>query len=162
MANTIDVEVKGLIELQRKTIQMAKDLHGAPIVNAMQQSALEVTRDAIINAPVDTGKLQASILPRIDLTETEVIGVVGSNVEYAPAVEFGSKPHMPPLEPLAAWVRRHNIGEEGYEYGIAMLIAWKIAAHGTKAQPYLIPAFEKNEANIRRRFENAVEVIVNK
>ena len=43
-----------------------------------------------------------------------------------------------------------------------MLIACKIARTGTKAQPYLIPAFEKNEANISRRFENAMEVIVNK
>lgn len=162
MADVIDIEVKGLIELQKKTIQMVTDLHGAPIIDAMKSSTLEVLRDAVKNAPVDTGRLRASILPDIQVDQNEVRGVVGSDVEYAPAVEFGSRPHMPPIEPLAQWVRRHNIGEEGYEYGIAMLIAWKIKAHGTKAQPYLVPAFEKNETNIRRRFENAVEVIVNK
>jgi len=162
MTNVIDVEVKGLIELQRKTEQMVADLHGAPVLQAMRDSTLLVVRDAKINAPVDTGRLRASILPEIVAGQDEVWGVVGSNLEYAPAVETGSRPHMPPIEPLAAWVRRHHIGEEGYEYGIAMLIAWKIAAHGTRAQPYLIPAFEKNETNIRRRFEHAVEVIVNK
>jgi hypothetical protein len=159
MTNTIDVEVKGLIELQRKTIQMAKDLHGAPIVNAMQESTLLVTRDARIAVPVNTGNLRDHILPRIDFTETEVLGVVGTNVEYGPAVEFGTRAHE---------IRPKNLN------GV-LAFEWKNGPDGpgtyffrfvmhpvTRPRPYLIPAFEKNEGNIRRRFENAVEVIVNK
>jgi len=159
---TIDVEVKGLIELQAKMEQMVADLHGPPVLNAMRDSALMVERDAKINAPVDTGRLRASIVPEIVAGADQIWGIVGSNVTYAASVEYGSRPHMPPIEPLAAWVRRHHIGEAGYEYGIAMLIAWKIAAHGTKARPYLEPAFQKNEAAIRNKFDQAIEVIVNK
>lgn len=162
MSAVIDVEVKGLIELQRKTAQMIADLHGAPIANAMQMSILEVTRDARMAAPVDTGNLRASIVPDLQMTPAEVQGIVGTAVTYGPYIEFGTKPHFPPVGALIGWVRRHNLAPAGQEARVAFLIARKISQRGTKAQPYLVPAFEKNETNIRRRFEGAVEVIVNK
>ena len=88
----ITAEIRGLKELQRKTDQMVKDLHGAPILNAMRDSTLLVSRYARINAPVDTGRLRASILPEIRASAgNEILGVVGSNVEYAPYHEFGTR-----------------------------------------------------------------------
>ena len=88
----ITAEIKGLKELQRKTDQMVKDLHGAPILNAMRDSTLLVSRYARKNAPVDTGRLRASILPEIRASAgNEILGVVGSNVEYAPYQEFGTR-----------------------------------------------------------------------
>ena len=87
----IDVEVKGLIELQRKTERMVADIHGAPILNAMRDSTLLVQRGARINAPVDTGRLRASITPEIRQSGNDILGVVGSNVLYAPYQEFGTR-----------------------------------------------------------------------
>lgn len=87
----IDIEVKGLIELQRKAEQMVSDLHGAPILDAMRDSVLVIQRDARINAPVDTGRLRASITPEITTNTQDVIGIVGSNVIYAPYQEFGTR-----------------------------------------------------------------------
>ena len=88
----LTAEIKGLKELQRKTDQMVKDLHGAPILNAMRDSTLLVSRYARKNAPVDTGRLRASILPEIRASAgNEILGVVGSNVEYAPYQEFGTR-----------------------------------------------------------------------
>src|SRR5512139_3059740 len=88
---SIDIEVKGLIELQRKTEQMVSDLHGAPILDAMRDSVLVIQRDAKINAPVDTGRLRASITPSVQEMSNEVQGIVGSNVVYAPYQEFGTR-----------------------------------------------------------------------
>ena len=87
----ITAEIKGLRELQRKTDQMVKDLHGAPILNAMRDSTLIVTRKARQNSPVDTGRLRASILPEVRGEGNNVLGVVGSNVEYAPYQELGTR-----------------------------------------------------------------------
>lgn len=169
----IDIEVKGLIELQRKTEQMVADLHGVPILDAMRDSVLVIQRDAKINAPVNTGRLRASITPGISAMGDSIEGVVGTNVEYAPYVEFGTKPHFPPILAIAAWVHKKGFagkfkgrsaaGEQSIaELYIAMQIALKIAARGTKAHQYLQPAFESNQTAIIARFDRALDMVVEK
>lgn len=92
--NNLDIkaEIKGLKEAQRKAEQVLRDMHGQPMVTAMRRATLIVQRDAMKNAPVDTGRLKSSITPDIQTRGIEVIGVVGSNVEYAPFQEFGFWP----------------------------------------------------------------------
>jgi len=51
------------------------------------KACLMVERDAKILCPVDTGRLRSSITHEIEGTT----GKVGSNVEYAKAVEIGSE-----------------------------------------------------------------------
>ena len=53
----------------------------------LQLTALEIERDAKLNAPVDTGMLRASITSTGSGSEYEI----GTNIEYAPFVEFGTK-----------------------------------------------------------------------
>ena len=55
----------------------------------MEKACLIVERDAKINAPVDTGRLRASITHEVEVTE-EITGRVGTNVKYAPYQEFGT------------------------------------------------------------------------
>lgn len=150
----IDIEVKGLIELQRKAEQMVNDLHGAPILDAMRDSVLVIQRDARKNAPVDTGRLRASITPEVHTFNDEVQGVVGSNIEYAPYMEFGTRPHWPPISAIQVWADRHGIS--------AFLIARAIARRGTKPRRYLQRAFESNQTAIIARFDRAVNQVVEK
>ncbi|NYZ17064.1 hypothetical protein HL658_31360 [Azospirillum sp. RWY-5-1] len=79
------------------------------------------------------GTLRDSIgaLP-IELSGERVVGAVGTSLAYAEPVEVGSRPHVPPLEPLADWVRRKlgKTGEEGD--AVANAIRWAIAKRGTK------------------------------
>ena len=93
-ANNIEVraEIKGLREAQKKAEQLVRDMHGAPMLTAMRMATLIVQRSARQFAPVDTGRLRASITPDILTRGIEVVGVVGSNVEYAPYQEFGTWP----------------------------------------------------------------------
>jgi len=44
---------------------------------------------------VDTGRLRASITHRVEKTTGEIAGYVGTNVEYAAAVEFGTSKSAP-------------------------------------------------------------------
>lgn len=149
---TIDVQVKGLKELQRKTEQMVRDLHGTPILNAMRDSTLLVQRKARQNSPVDTGRLRASILPEIRASQTEVLGVVGSNVLYAPYMELGTRAHWPPIGALEVWARRHGMS--------AFLVARSISRKGLKGRKFLITAFMDSQGAIVRRFERAVNEVV--
>jgi len=149
----IDIEVKGLIELQRKTEAMIADLHGAPILNAMRDSVLQIDRDAKKNAPVSDGILRASILPGVRMSGSEVEGVVGTDLNYAPYMEFGTRPHWPPIAALERWAYKHHTS--------AFLVARAIARHGTKPRRFMQQAFETNEDNIIRRFERALEEVVN-
>jgi len=150
----IQVEIKGLEALRRKTDQMVKDLHGTPMLNAMRDSTLLVTRKARQNAPVDTGRLRASILPEVRESQNEVLGVVGSNVLYAPYMELGTRPHWPPIAALEVWARRHGMS--------AFLVARAISRKGTKPRKFLENAFKNSEASINRRFERALHEVVEK
>ncbi len=58
--------------------------------SGMTKACLLVERDAKINAPVDTGRLRASITNRLEVEENQLVGIVGTNVEYASFVEFGT------------------------------------------------------------------------
>jgi hypothetical protein len=92
-------------------------------------------------------------------------------VKYAPAVEFGTKPHFPPPKALEGWVRRKGIsariarhthgGQTGKKKKVgttssedtraAFIIARAISKKGTQAHPFLQPAKEDLEKDMDRR-----------
>jgi len=84
----VSFDVDGLEETKRKMEQVARDLHGRPMVDGMQKAVLLVVRGAKKNAPVDTGRLRASITGEVAPTGIYgrgmgVQGIVGTNVSYA-------------------------------------------------------------------------------
>jgi phage gpG-like protein len=147
------LELKGLREEQARMTQIVADLHGEPFLQGMRNATLLVTRDAKRYAPVDTGRLRASITPEVRVSgPTTVQGIVGSNVSYAPFVELGTKPHWPPVGALATWARRHGT--------VAYLVARAISRRGTKAVKYLERAFTENISRIVGYLDAAVQGII--
>lgn len=69
----------------------------------LQKAIMTVEGDAKKGCPVDTGRLRSSITSRIE----ESTGVIGTTVEYASYVEFGTDrmPARPFLFPAAERVR---------------------------------------------------------
>ena len=65
--------------------QMIQDMR-----EKMDRACLAVESEARKNCPVDQGPLKASITSETEITEEEVIGRVGSNLEYAPYVHNGT------------------------------------------------------------------------
>ena len=53
----------------------------------IRQSTILVLTDAVLNCPVDTGRLRNSI----DMVTEPDVGVVFTNVDYAPHVELGTE-----------------------------------------------------------------------
>ena len=110
-----------------------------------EQAALIVEADAKRRVPVDQGRLRDSITHEANSKR----GKTGTNVEYAPWVEYGTRPHFPPVAAIADWARR-VIGDGSRS--TAFLIARAISRRGTKAQPYLRPALDTNRRTIRNLY----------
>lgn len=150
----VTTEVTGMLETQRKLEQTIADLRGEPFLQGMRDATLMISRTAKELAPVDTGRLRASLTPEIRQSGGTTEGVVGSNLKYAAAAELGSKPHFPPLAALETWARRHGT--------TALIVARGIAKRGTKARKFLQGAFEQNKDAVVRHIGDIVGKIVAK
>lgn len=117
----------------------------------MRTATLLVTRSARKNAPVDTGVLRASIMPGSRQQGDVTVGVVGSNVSYAPFMELGTRPHWPPIAALETWARRHGT--------VAFLVARAIARRGLRPRRYLQRALDDNARRIRQLIGNYVSKV---
>ena len=92
MTISTSVHIEGLKEVQRKFDGISRELRGPAMEGAMRKATMIVTASAKKNAPVDTGRLRASITPDVRNTwGSTVEGIVGSNVKYAPFQELGTK-----------------------------------------------------------------------
>jgi len=87
----MQLSIKGLKETQANMERILKELEGPPMTEAMRDAAPIAQRDAKRNAPVLTGRLQASITSEVITRNKVLMGVVGSNVSYAPFVEYGTR-----------------------------------------------------------------------
>lgn len=56
----------------------------------MQLACMLVESDAKRGCPVDMGQLRASIKTDVDVSGTQIIGRIGSNLDYAPYVHQGT------------------------------------------------------------------------
>jgi hypothetical protein len=50
-------------------------------------------------------KAFGELIDSLDVTDTQHGSRITSNAPYSAAVEVGSRPHTPPIEPLIAWVK---------------------------------------------------------
>ena len=98
-----------------------------PAREFVARSAHQIRAEIVQRTPVDTGRLRASVAVAIE--DQGLTGIIGSNVQYAPHVEFGTRPHFPPPAALQPWAQRHGFpaGKKG-----AYLVARAIARRGTK------------------------------
>lgn len=98
----------GVLEIrENNTEQVAAALNSA-IAKALTKIGQQAEGNAKLMCPTDTGRLKNSITNQIDMQENAVY--IGTNVEYAPYVELGTRrqdPH-PYLRPAAS--------EHGEEY----------------------------------------------
>ena len=117
------------------------------IQKVLKNSAMTIQKNAISNltnnGSVNTGHLRRSISTKIGDMEATIHT---SNLKYAPMVEFGTRPHI---------IRAKN----------KKALYWKGATHpvkqvnhpGSKAKPYLIPAFEKEIPYFVEKLKEVVE-----
>jgi len=100
------------------------------------EKGFRIERLAKQNAPVDSGRLQNSITTKIVERGGRKFVVVGTNVEYARHIEFGTEPYI--IEPDEAEALNWEDRETGEQ-----VFAKQVEHPGIPAQPFLFPAFDK-------------------
>lgn len=106
--------------------------------SALEDIAIRVRGDAQNEAPVDRGELRASLETLVENVGGVVFqAYVGSNLDSAAPMEFGTDPFFPPPSELRGWARR-VLGDEDAAYPVARAIS----ESGIEEQPYLRPAFD--------------------
>lgn len=156
----MEIKIQGLQELITKLD--ANALLGPPLRIAFQRSALMLESMAKQITPVDTGRLRSSITHSIDSRPVPLWGQTGTKTYYAPFVEFGTKPHWPPLSAMQPWARRHGFpeGQTG-----AFLVARAIATRGTikrfgyKGAGMFKGALEAGGGKVQSMFDRAAREI---
>lgn len=98
----------------------------------LTKGSLRVQRDAREAAPVDTGRLRASIAYEVQTLMSGVRAVIGTAVKYGKYREFGTRPHFVPAQYIGRWAELHGLGYRG------------VFVSG-RATPFLIPAAESNK-----------------
>ena len=126
-------------------------LIGQPMNRFLFRSGLAVERRAKIKAAVDTGRMRNAIRTVVEGFRA----IVGVFVHYAPHVEFGTRPHWPPIQAVERWARRHGFPARGG----AFMVARAIARRGTRAQPFMRPAIRESQGDIYRFLRDAARDI---
>ena len=117
------------------------NLQDIDLTEPLTKACLLVENDAKRKCPVDTGQLRASITHEVE----GQTGIVGTNVEYAPYVEYGT----------GIYARDGNGRQTPWSYQRADG-KW-ITTKGQKPQAFLEPALLENENEIKRLFKEAIE-----
>lgn len=93
-----------------------------------------VRSEAVDLCPVDTGELQQSIMTDVTGHKSEVEGIVYTNKEYAPYVEFGTG----------------RLGASSSDVSPYVSVEYSPDINGQAAQPFLYPALNNNQTRILR------------
>ena len=130
--------VRYSVELSSADALRALELAPEILIDELTPSVLEaqllVEREVIERTPTSgAGTLRDSIgaLP-VTFSETAVSGEVGTALAYAQPVEVGSRPHFPPIAPIAEWARRALGKKPDEAKDVAWAIAVKISKEGSK------------------------------
>jgi len=120
-------------------------LSAAAQLDALKEVAEKIAEAAREMAPKAFGDLIESIVVEEHPTWVAVL----VKAPYGGYVEFGTKPHWPPLEAVRAWAELKGWTAEEIQAGIAK--------KGTPAQPFFIPAWEKYEDEVPVAFRGKIQ-----
>jgi len=114
----------------------------------LNEAGQMVAIQAKLLAPVDTGRLRRSITWRNERTNDGPVVHIGTTVEYAKFVEFGTGVFTPGGR-QTPWTFRNLDGQY-------------ITTRGQKPQPFLEPAFDEKKREIERRIGRMLERVLNR
>jgi len=173
MPAPLNVELHNLLETQRATEKLMRNLKGPPLLQAMRDSVLLVQGTARKEAKVNLGQWRASITPSVQMISANTVeGVVGSNLEHGIYADQDCRPHMPPIRPIQEWVHQKGIAgrysvktrsrlggaktQAQEDRQVAWAIALLIKRRGTKGDKALEKGVLYNAAQIMTRFNTMV------
>jgi HK97 gp10 family phage protein len=79
-----------VIVYDRRAIEKLFEGPGGPVAKDLERRAIRVRNAAVRVCPVDTGRLRSSITYETGRDSRGLVARIGTNVEYAAHVEFGT------------------------------------------------------------------------
>jgi len=158
----VELALKGFDELVDLFAQ-APELVQQEMTKAAWASSMRVEREVRDRTPKGANGFLGMSIAALDpvVIPSGVLGIVGTSLNYAPAVEMGAKRHMPPVQPLVEWAEV-VLGLDGKEaQQAAWAIALKIARKGTEGKHMFRDGFAASEDYIKRKFSEALRTIRN-
>ena len=152
----------------RQAKSYAKFLKTAPEILREESKAgitemlLLLEREIKEDTPVGVGGsagLRGSITHDLRGTTQDTLqGRVFSPLAHAQAVEYGTKPHLPPWVALMDWVEaKLGITDPDEVIGVSIAIALKIKARGTEGKHMFKNNFNERQPQISRRLSDAID-----
>lgn len=176
---TITLDIKGMDKALGKLDKFKKTVQ-TEIKDEVAVSVLKIQSDAKKYAPVNLGMLRQSIyLLEKSNGPGKFLFSVGTNVKYAPYIEFGTggKVSIPSgyesyashfktktggtfkemLKALMMWVEKKGIANGKQSKSVAYMIAVSILRKGLRPHPFLIPAFEQEKPKLKARILKLIQ-----
>lgn len=125
----------------RVSMNNAADLIISKVFFNTQKACLLVERDAKKNCPVDEGRLRASITHQTNITSGEIVGLIGTNLDYAPYVHYGT----------GIYAKNGNGRKTPWVWiGTSTKYRGGHKTEGQKPQPFLEDALKNNKSKIAK------------
>jgi len=106
---------------------------------------------------VDTGGTRATQYSELEVSQGKVVAEGGYKSPVALWLDQGTKPHMPPIQPLKEWAWRKGIADDEEE---AEQIAWGVATiikrFGTKPDFFFTNSVNEQRASLEREIGNFI------
>jgi len=134
----------------------------AAIDETLNHIAMRMEKEVKERTPAGVGGaagLRGSIFGQVFKYGKKQGAVVATHQPYGEPVEYGSKPHFPPVGPLELWVRRKLGVDKDEARSVAFAIAFKISRHGTRGAFMFTQAFRDNDHWINREMGKIPERI---
>lgn len=127
MAQEIGIKVHGLNEFIGELHKLGRDVR-KELEKAIEDSCQDWEREAKRHCPVKTGRLKSSITHEVSRRGGLIVGAVGSNVKYAPYVEFGTERIKvgSPERPRTTWTAKAETHTTSPEWMPFLRSSWLI------------------------------------
>lgn len=147
--DSVKIKIANSQEFNRALENYAKSAQMS-FSEAVEITAQELRNEAIsilgTQKVTDTGRLKQSLTIRRPSAQTRQ---VGTETGYGLYIEFGRPPgSMPPKEAIDRWARRKLKLSPKDAARASFFIRKKIMREGTKAKPFLRPAFERTKKRL--------------
>jgi len=155
----IKVDLKDVEALAKKYPEESRKARQAKLTEAVNLLEAEVKK----RTPWGAGPihLRDTIFGDVKMRGRKAVGILGTPLEHGEPVERGTKPHFPPIGPLAFWVEK-KFGYTGKEArDTAFVIARAISRRGTKGAEMFGRGFSAHEHRVRGILEEIPGEIVN-
>ena len=134
--------IKKLIRTRSREVRGETYAHGI----ALRQTAKNNLQD---HGRWDLGNAANSI--KLEMQKRGFTAKIEAEAPYSIYIENGARPHMPPVDKLEGWAKRHG-------FDSAWPIALAIAKRGIPATPFLGPAYDSES----EKFYESLRKLVNK